>query len=78
MNILPEDSYGAFTLTESDSDILSHAIKWVHYPFKSEQIYISESEPVCQFLHTVIISIIIGSERISDSKSDSVSGIHRY
>ena len=56
-----------FILTEfdSDSDILSDSRK-------SEQI--SELDPVCQFLHILIVSIIIGSERISESKSDSVSG----
>ena len=41
-------------------------------PLKSEQI--SESEPVYQFLHILIFSILIRSERISESESDSVSG----
>ena len=56
-----------FILTEFDSDtgILSDSRK-------SERI--SELDPVCQFLHILIVSIIIGSERISESKSDSVRG----
>ena len=59
--------------SELDSDIPSDPRKWVQYQLKSGQIYISESEPVCQFLYILIVSIIIGSERIFESESDSVS-----
>ena len=53
------------TRVRIDSDIPCDPRKWVQDPLKSEQI--SESEPVCQFLHILIDSIIIGSGRISES-----------